>query len=92
MTEEQREEAEKEKRIFSALVASEGWKRLVEIAEVQAKARENEVLLKPTENTYLQEYVKGEIQGIKVFTKIPTNLLEVADSILKLAEQDDLNN
>src|SRR5678810_608276 len=57
VTEEQRVEAAKHKRIMEALVETEGWKMLYALAEREALVRTNQVLLKPTEIPLEQEYM-----------------------------------
>lgn len=83
MTEEQRVEAAKHKRIMEALVETEGWKMLYALAEREALVRTNQVLLKPTEIPLEQEYMKGEIQGIKLFKDIPQKLIDESSALLR---------
>lgn len=89
MTEEQRIEAAKLKRMLGGLLEHEGWQWLAEAAKVQISHRENEVLLKPTENVSAQEYMKGELQGIKLFLSLPRNGLEMSEAVLKAAMEDE---
>ena len=90
VTEEQRLEAAKHKKIMEQLVETEGWKLLEAAAKVQSTSRQNEIMLKPTENPLLQEYCKGEVQGIELFLKLPKNLIESSKAILEAyAEQDE---
>ena len=90
VTEEQRLEAAKHKKIMEQLVETEGWKLLEAAAKVQSTSRQNEIMLKPTENPLLQEYCKGEVQGIALFLRLPKNLIESSKAILEAyAEQDE---
>ena len=90
VTEEQRLEAAKHKKIMEQLVETEGWKLLEAAAKVQSTSRQNEIMLKPTENPLLQEYCKGEVQGIELFLRLPKNLIESSKAILEAyAEQDE---
>ena len=90
VTEEQRLEAAKHKKIMQQLVETEGWKFLEAAAKVQSTSRQNEIMLKPTENPLLQEYCKGEVQGIELFLRLPKNLIESSKAILEAyAEQDE---
>ena len=90
VTEEQRLEAAKHKKIMEQLMETEGWKLLEAAARVQSTSRQNEIMLKPTENPLLQEYCKGEVQGIELFLRLPKNLIESSKAILEAyAEQDE---
>jgi hypothetical protein len=86
---EQIAEARKLKRIMEELKAEPGWKKLVEYAEAQTQDRTNRVLLLPTSQPYEQEYMKGEVQGIKIFLNIPDTLIEQAKGIAGVADEDD---
>ena len=83
MNEEQIREALKAKREMEGLISSPGWKTLMAIAKSQLSLRENEVLLKPTENPLSQEYQKGEIQGIKLFCQYPETVVENAKAVIQ---------
>jgi hypothetical protein len=89
MLEEQRVDAARTKKMMEELIETEGWKFISEAAKVQAMSRENEVMLKPTENPLAQEYLKGEVQGIKLFTTLPEKLLEGSKAIIDLAMEED---
>lgn len=84
-TEEERQEAARVKREMEELMSTPGWKTLVSIGLVHSNGRKNEVLLKPTENAYAQEYLKGEVNGIEFMLKIPEVALESADAVIKAA-------
>lgn len=83
MNQEQLSEALKAKREMEQLLATPGWKTLKAIGMGQTSIRENEVLLKPTENPLAQEYQKGEIQGIKLFLQYPETVLENAKAVIE---------
>jgi len=58
-------------RDWKELIESDGWKRLVEIADEQIAGRVNEIVLKPMTDLAHQEFAKGEVAGIKLFIAIP---------------------
>ncbi len=89
MTQEQLAEAVKVKREMEALISSPGWKDIVLVAKAQLQARENQILLKPTENPLAQEYQKGEVQGIKLFVQYPETLLENAKAVIDSTKDPD---
>lgn len=89
VTEEQRVEAAKHKKIMEELVKTPGWKLLEEAAKVQSTSRQNEIMLKPTENALVQEYAKGEVQGIQLFMTLPRTLIESSKAILDAYEQQE---
>jgi len=82
VTPEQVAEARRQKRMMEELVAHPGWKMLQEVANSQALNRKNNILLKPTESPYEQEYMKGEVQGIELIMKVPSTLIESAKAIV----------
>lgn len=88
MTEEQWREALQHKAQMEALVALPGWKLLEQAAEVQAKARRNEVMMKPTEQPLAQEFEKGTVQGIEIFMKMPQILIENSKAVLEAYEKE----
>jgi len=88
VTEEQRAEAVRVKREMEALIASAGWKKLQEYAEKQKIERSNSVLLSPTETPMTQEFMKGEIQGISLFVKIPEILITSSKDILAAYDKE----
>lgn len=75
-------EAVKVKREMEALTSLPGWKRLTEIARVQIEGRTNSVLLQPTSSPYEQEYLKGEIQGMKTLVSIPETVMADSKAII----------
>lgn len=89
MNQERLSEAVKIKREMESLISSPGWKRLVEISRNQVDGRTNSILLKPTESPYEQEYLKGEIQGMKTLVSIPGNLVEDAAAIIDSTKSEE---
>ena len=92
MSEEQRIEAARERRVMKSLVETEGWRRMVEIAEKHVEVRKNEVLLTPTDHPGQDNYLKGEIQGITVLMKIPEAVIAQADAVIQLAKDQEENS
>lgn len=82
-------EAVKIKQEMQSLTSSPGWKRLQEISRVQVEGRTNSILLKPTESAYEQEYLKGEIQGMKTLLAIPVSLVEDASAIIDSTKEEE---
>ncbi len=82
-------EAIKIKQEMMSLTSSPGWKRLLEITRVQVEGRTNSILLKPTESAYEQEYLKGEIQGMKTLLAIPVSLVEDASAIIDSTKEEE---
>ena len=80
-------EAIKIKNEMSNLISSPGWKRLIAAAGSQVEGRTNSVILEPTKNPYEQEYLKGEIHGIKAFMQIPSIILEESQGIIDLTKE-----
>lgn len=92
MTPEQVTEARKQKRIMEELIEHPGWKMLQEIAAAQTGNRKNNILLKPTESPYEQEYMKGEVQGIELMLKIPSSMVESAQAIIAQDMKNDASD
>ena len=74
---------------FQHMIGTAGWKRLKQLAEVQVQGRTNEILLKPTENQAMQEYQKGELQGIQLFLRLPELSIEMAKDLMAEAQKLD---
>ena len=89
VTPEQVNEARRQKRIMEELIEHPGWKMLQEIAASQTGNRKNNILLKPTEQPYEQEYMKGEVQGIEMLMKIPASMIESAQAIISRDMKND---
>lgn len=77
------------------MVKSPGWDLLVKHANEQIKTRTDTVILTPLESTgkvTLQEFMKGEIGGIRLMMALPDTLIEVAEAVIierKQREEDD---
>ncbi len=89
MDQERLSEAVKIKTEMSNLISSPGWKRLQDISRTQVEGRTNSILLKPTESAYEQEYLKGEIQGMKTLLAIPVTLVEDAMAIIDSTKEEE---
>lgn len=89
VTDEERREAARTKRVMSELLEHPGWKMIEEVATAQTNNKKGEILYKPTENTLVQEYVKGEIHGIDFLKSIPTVLIESSEAVLQRAKEEE---
>ncbi len=85
---------------LNQLKANRGFKRLMTYAEVQLKNRRDSVLLTPLkamDEVLEQEYSKGEIAGIQLFTEmhatasaaIEDEIAELLKEIENVSEKDD---
>jgi len=74
------------------LVKHPAWERLMHYAAGQLTGRIDAIILNPVDGadlTYKQEYMKGEVSGIKLFTKMPEILIaELEDALAQLEEND----
>lgn len=64
---------------MQGLLKLPGWKLILGLAEEQLTGRIDAVILNPVsgvDGTLNQEYLKGEISGIKLFCKMPEILIE----------------
>ena len=70
--------AMKERSVLRELTESAGWKFLMEIAEAQRMVRSNKILLTPcpADQVTVQEFEKGEIAGITLFSAMPETAIE----------------
>lgn len=91
VTEDQRVEAIKNKKAMEALIATEGWKLLEGFGKGQVGPRENQVMLVPTKDVMEQEFMKGEVQGIKLLLETPGKLIEESKAIIDLANEQEVN-
>lgn len=89
MTEEQRIEAARNKKMMEELVSHEGWKLLTGFGKGQVGSRSNKVLLEPTKEPFAVEYMKGEIQGIQLILATPEKLIEESEAILRIAAEQE---
>lgn len=74
------------------LVKLPAWEKLMRYASEQLTGRIDNIILNPVngaDDTLKQEYLKGEVSGIKLFTKMPEILIaELEDAIAQLEEND----
>jgi len=70
--------AMKERGVLKELVATPGWKFLMEIAEAQRMVRSNKILLTPraADEMTIQEFEKGEVAGVLLFMNMPATAIE----------------
>lgn len=79
---------------LQALVKSRGWDRLLSIARDQEAVRISAVALQPLasgDKIYEQEFMKGEIAGIRLFMNLPGTQIEVLLSQLDNMENENDN-
>lgn len=75
------------------LLKSVGWARLSELANAQIEARRNMILApeheKPQVNgkPVTEEFLKGEISGIRSFLQLPEVLVETTSEVIKSQEK-----
>lgn len=70
--------AMKERSVLRELMESAGWRFLMEIAEAQRMVRSNKILLTacPADQVTVQEFEKGEVAGIMLFSTMPATAVE----------------
>lgn len=86
MEETQYEESIRMVNALKVLVASEGWKILVDIAKEQSHNREQKIVLVPLscmDEVLPQEFMKGEVAGITVLLAMPKIQIEVCETVLE---------
>jgi len=79
-------------RDMATLLEHRGWKKLMEYAEQQIRGRTDEVILTPAkglEGAMEQEFMKGEIGGIRLFCTFPEAVTSDLRSQLKKEEVTD---
>lgn len=92
---EQRRAAVIQKEAFRGLTQHPGWEKLREIIDGQIAARMGEVLYKvlgDANSVYAQEYMKGEIQGLRLVMALPDQQMAEAEALLSrlgLTDEDD---
>lgn len=78
--------------LYRNLVRSEGWVRLVEIANQQIINRNN-LLKEPAkglDGAFANEFQKGEVAGIDLFVRLPSiQVLVLEQDIRELLEQNE---
>lgn len=76
---------------LKALLDSEGWALYRSIIERQQVARFDAVILNPlqgADQVYPQEYMKGEIQGLRMAVTLPQAMLDdTLEQVRRLREQ-----
>lgn len=76
---------------WQALLETAGWKKLMTIAEGQMNVRMATVLRTPLasiDSCLGQEYSKGEISGIELFSKLPEVQIEVLKQELETLNKE----
>ena len=81
---------------LKALQDFAGYRYLIEIADAQIKARQDQLILKPLERmdeVLAQEYAKGEISGIRLFRElVGIRITDLEEEITSLLPQEELND
>lgn len=83
VTEEQRVEAARQKKMMEELISSPGWELLSRAAEYQMKYRTDTILLDPEVEPLRAKYLAGEVGGIKTFLAIPQGLIDTNEAVLQ---------
>ena len=84
VTPEQVTEARRNKRHLTELLEHPGWKLLSGWGEAQLVPRKHKILLEPTETIGIDNYLKGEVQGIELMLRMPSHLIDEATAIIAL--------
>jgi len=89
-------ELQEEMSILVSLTEHRGYRHLMQIAHEQLETRKQEVFLKPLEGldeTWKQEYMKGEIAGIALFMSMTDVRLQLVreDINTRLSEEEQEN-
>lgn len=74
------------------LVRSQGWAQLLNHAKEQIRSRTDAVMLTPLEDSTRlteQEFKKGEVAGIRLFTEMPNTLVEAGQAAIKQLTGED---
>lgn len=85
------------KHALKQLLASEGWKQYIGVITSQQRQRFDQVVLQPlpgADAVYAQEYMKGEIQGLRMAASMPQAIIEAIeweDHLQKLQETGNEN-
>lgn len=71
-----------ERGVLKELIETPGWKFLMDIAEAQRMVRSNKILFTPcpADQVTVQEFEKGEVAGITLFTSMPETAIEALSS------------
>lgn len=91
---EQRRAAVIQKESFRGLTQHPGWEKLTEIVRGQIEARMGQVLqvLESESAVFAQEYMKGEIQGLRLMLALPEVQMTEAEAVLSrlgLVDEDE---
>lgn len=84
------------KRALKDMLASEGWAYYISVIEKQQTIRLDQVVLQPLaghDAVFQQEFMKGEIQGLRMAVSLPQTLIEACELAVEQlkAEQGDEN-
>lgn len=82
MSEEQRIDAVRQLKLMQELAEHPAWKLMQKAAKEQIEVRTDHVVLNPTDNALGQEYMKGEVAGIRIFFELPEKLVEQSQAIV----------
>jgi hypothetical protein len=78
---------------LAGLTKHPAWALVMKIAEEQLTGRIDNIMLNPVatvDATLQQEYLKGEVSGIKLFCRLPQILMDtLAADIEQLGDNDD---
>lgn len=84
-------EVQEELALVRGLVKHAAWKQLMEIAGKQLTTRTDNVILIPVTGAdacFGQEFMKGEIAGIRLFMNLPRILEEQLEDEIKLLTEE----
>lgn len=84
-------EAEETIRIYSGLVESEGWKKLVEFAEDTVDKIVQPHIRQPLESLHelpKAEFRKGRAAGMSDLTELPYRLISEAKTLIEMIEKE----
>ncbi len=77
-----------ERGLLRELIASSGWKLLVEIAEAQVAVKRNQMNVPCTLEAFpKQEFSKGEAAGIQLFQRMPFDAIEALTPEIDMFKQ-----
>ena len=81
---------------FQELLEQPAWCRLVKFADEQMRMRQSQLLLPTHERAVPEgrplpsdEFLKGEGSGIRLFTQLPSIMMETAKALI---ENEEMNN
>ena len=91
----ERKKAIEDKKDFTDLISSKGWRKLREILNAQVRERSNQILLVPLgelQGVYQQEFMKGETAAYMAMVTLPEILLDEATEVAKALEMENEAN